>query len=169
MIIAAYAGTGKTNLATQLPGEFVEVMSMPYARILPVAEDGMIQEGEYEKAAPYHINNPLYPYNIVAAILQAERESKYVIIPPVTSVIDILQEQYGRVVILCYPEDTLEEEYRQRFLRRGNSERFIRIFADGLKNWVEILKSRKDVYHIVLKSGEYLADYFYKFDIIQYL
>lgn len=164
MIIAAYAGCGKTTLANKYPDKCIEIPSMPYARILPEISEELPVDLEKEKAALYHVDNPLFPYNMVAAILEAEQESQFVIIPPAMPVINMLQRVYERTVVLCYPEDNLGEEYRRRFLERGNSEIFCELFADGLKAKIEVLKANTTPFHIVLGSHEFLTD---KFDEIE--
>lgn len=166
MIIAAYAGCGKTTLAQRHSDVCVEVASMPYARILPIVKEETTGGFELEKAAEFHVDNPIYPYNMIEEILELEKQYKYVIIPTVQSAIDILQKEYGRNIILCYPEDDLEEEYRERYLKRGNTEAFCQIFADGMKDFLKGLKTNKEAYHLQLRSGEYLADKLDEFEDI---
>lgn len=166
MIIAAYAGCGKTTLAEKYSDICVEVASMPHARILPVEKEETNRNFEEEKAAEYHVDNPIYPYNMVAEVLALEKQYKYVIIPTVQRAIDILQKEYGRSIILCYPEDNLEEEYREHYLQRGNTEVFCEIFADGMQEFLKGLKENKEAYHFRLKSGEYLMDKFDEFEDI---
>jgi hypothetical protein len=139
---------------------------MPYARILPVVKEEITEEFEREKASEYHVDNPIYPYNMIAEILEKEKEYKYVIIPTVQAAIDILQRDYDRNVILCYPEDCLEAEFRERYLRRGNTETFCQIFADGMSGFLKELKENKEAYHFRLKSGEFLSDKFNEFEDI---
>ena len=160
MIIAAYAGCGKTTLAKMHEDICVEVASMSYLRILPIENEEVTVDSEREKASEYHVSNPLFPYNIIVEILEAEKIHKYVIIPTVLDVIEILQKEFHRDVILCYPDETLKEEYRERYLKRGNTDRFCRIFADGMANFIDNLRKNESKYHIVLKSGEYLSDKF---------
>lgn len=166
MIIAAYAGCGKTTLAKKYSDICVDIASMPYARILPIEKEETNRKFEMEKAAEYHVDNPIYPYNMIAEVLELEKQYKYVIIPTVQRAIDILQKEYGRSIILCYPEDDLEEEYRERYLQRGNTEEFCEIFIDGMKCFLEGLKENKEAYHLRLKSGEYLTDKFAEFEDI---
>ena len=166
MIIAAYAGCGKTTLAEKYSDICIDVTSMPYARILPVKKEEMNHNFEAEKAAEYHVDNLIYPYNMIAEVLELEKRYKYVIIPTVQRAIDILQKEYGRSIILCYPEEGLEEEYRIRYLQRGNTEEFCEIFVDGMKCFLEGLKENKEAYHLRLKSGEYLTDKFDAFEDI---
>ena len=68
MIIAAYAGCGKTTLAEKYSDICIDVTSMPYARILPVKKEETNRNFEAEKAAEYHVDNPIYPYNMIAEI-----------------------------------------------------------------------------------------------------
>lgn len=160
MIIAAYAGSGKTTFAQKHSDICAEITSMSYARILSGtnARDG--KEIEREKAAEYHVNNPLYPYNMIEDVLELEKTHKYIVIPSDNLVVNILQKKYGRSVILCYPDENLEEEYRKRYINRGNTEDFCQIFADNMKIRLKKLMDNKDAYHIVLKQGEYLEDKF---------
>lgn len=164
MIIAAYAGCGKTTMAREYPDKCIEIVSMPYTRILPVAEGE--HSFESEKAALHHINNPIFPYNMISEILEAEQDNKYVIIPTIKSVIDIIQKDYGRTVVLCYPEDDMEDEYRKRYMERGNSEEFCQIFIDGMKDFLVALKANKDAFHLPLAKGEYLSDKYKEFEDI---
>lgn len=166
MIIAAYAGCGKTTLAEKYSDICIDVTSMPYARILPVKKEETNRNFEAEKAAEYHVDNPIYPYNMIGEIPELEKQYKYVIIPTVQRAIDILQKEYGRSIILCYPEDGLEEEYRNRYLQRGNTEGFCEIFADRMQEFLEGLKENKEACHLRLKSGEYLTDKFEEFEDI---
>ena len=77
MIIAGFSGTGKSTFAARIENA-VDLTSMPFSRILPTDDSG---EPEAEKAAPWLLNDPLYPDNYVAAVLRAEGRYDYVIIP----------------------------------------------------------------------------------------
>ena len=69
----------------------------------------------------------------------------------------MLQEKYYRDYILVYPEKSLKEEYRQRYIARGNSDSFMRLFVDGWEERLESLRANKGV-HIPLAKDEYLLD-----------
>jgi len=155
MVIAGYAGIGKSALGKKY--NIPEIPSMPYAWILPKKDPNLSYEAE--KAAKYHVRNPLFPGNMLAAILMAEQKWGIVIIPTVISIIEVLQQQYGRNVVLCYPEDGLEEEYMVRYTERGNSESFIDLFVYNMSLFIKQLKNNGDATHIILKSGEYLTDH----------
>ncbi len=156
MIIAAYAGAGKSTFAQRVEGA-VDLASMPYSRVLP-PEKGTKQECETEKAAPYLLSNPQYPYNYLLEILKAEREYEYILIPTAENVIRILNEM-GRIVVLCYPTREQKEDYRQRFLERGNSRDFLDVFIDCWEDFLDPFWSRevKEI-HVPLEQGQFLTD-----------
>lgn len=160
MIIAGYAGTGKSTFAAQIENA-IDLTTMPFSRILPANDSG---EPEAEKAAPWLLNDPLYPDNYVAAVLRAERAYDYVIIPTSEWVIYRLQKEYGRKIVVCCPTDECREEYRRRFADRGNSDEFIEVF---IGKWEEILSNVREldnVVHIPLGPGEHLTDIRAKLD-----
>ena len=164
MIIAAYAGTGKTTFAKK-ESSAVDLPSMPYSWILPESGDRNENELEGEKGAFYHLRNPLFPDNYIVEILKAERTNDYVLIPTSNEVVRRLQEEYGRKVLLCYPTDDLKAEYRERFLQRGNSESFLELFVECWDGFLGPIKENKDGVHIPLGSGIYLTDLKDRFDI----
>ena len=137
MIIASCAGSGKTTLAKRYPDKCVEVSHMPYTWILPEASEEFVALEE-EKNVLYHVNNPLYPYNMVAAVLEAERHSQFVIVLGLKSVVDILRRVYEREIVFCYPEDILTEKCGTKELNGDSSEN----------------------YHLVLGEQEFLSDKF---------
>lgn len=161
MIIAAYAGTGKTTFAARMTGA-VDLASMPFCWLLPLREAAP-GEQEGEKGALYHIRDPRFPDNYVAGILKAERENDIVLIPTNIQVVRRLEE-YGRKVILCYPGDECREAYRVRFLARGNSEEFLSLFIDGWDRFLGPVRGYPGGIHIVLKPEEYLTDYAARFE-----
>jgi len=156
MIIAAYAGTGKSTFGQRVEGA-VDLPSMPYSRILPPKE-GTKQECEAEKAAPYLLSNPQYPYNYVLEILKAEQAYQYVLIPTAIGVIRELNE-LGRTVVLCYPTKEQKEDYRQRFLDRGNSEDFLDVFIECWEGFLgPFWEQEVEGIHIPLEKGQFLTD-----------
>ncbi len=160
MIIAGFAGTGKSTFAARVENA-IDLTSMPYSRILPTVKSG---EPEAEKAAPWLLNDPLYPDNYVAAVLRAERRYDYVIIPTSEWVIYRLQKEYGRKIVVCCPTDECREEYRRRFAGRGNTEEFIKVFIDGWESILSNVRELDNVVHIPLGPGEHLTDIRAKLD-----
>lgn len=162
MIIAAYAGTGKSTFAQRVEGT-ADLHIMPYKWILPPAEKRGA-ELEAGKGALHHLHDPLFPYNFLAEILRAERVSRFVLIPTDLAVIRCLREEYGRKVLLCYPDGNCREEYRARFLARGNSATFLKLFVDGWDRFLEPVQNYEGGIHIVMESDMYLTDLLWRFE-----
>lgn len=76
--------------------------------------------------------------------------------PTIIPVINMLAERYGRAIYVVRPEDDLKEEYRQRYLDRGNSDSFLSIFIDGWQERMDAIGVSKGI-HLRLRSGEYLT------------
>lgn len=157
MLIAAYAGCGKSTAAEKLGPSILDLPSMPYRWLLPCRDltPCTRREIEREKGALHRVADPRFPQNYVLAILKAEREGKTVIFPTIVSVIDMLVDRYEREVFVVYPEDDLKEEYRRRYQKRGNSETFLSLFVDDWERQLESIGESGGC-HLRLKSGEYL-------------
>jgi len=77
MIIAAYAGTGKTTLANTHPYNFTDFVCVPFKYILPEN----CGKTETCKADPDNIMRDEWPYNYADAIRSAIGEGKHLLIP----------------------------------------------------------------------------------------
>jgi len=63
----------------------------------------------------------------------------------------------GIPYVLAYPERRCKDEYKDRFIRRGNTDEFLNIFIHG---WDRFMDSYENTYctsRLVLKSGEFLT------------
>lgn len=158
MLIAAYAGCGKSTAAQQLSPDIVDLPSMPYRWLLPCKNLSSCSSAEFEreKGALHRIGDPRFPQNYILELLRAEQSGKTVLLPTIIPVIDALVERYGRIVYVVAPEPGLKEEYRQRYQARGNSGSFQVLFADDWDDRLAELQKSKGI-HRYLKSGEYLA------------
>ncbi len=154
MIVAGYAGVGKSMFARATAAISIDLHSMPYRRILPNERD----EGESIKAAPYLLANPAFPYNYIAAILEAESKYEYVLIPPIGSVLSQIYRDYQIPYLLCYPSIELKEEYRQRFLSRGNTADFTDVFIAQWDERIQMLEGDTCGIHFRLGPGQFLTD-----------
>ena len=153
VIIAAYAGTGKTTLANMYPEKYTDFVLMPYKYELGESEDN----GEAGKANPNNFPCPDWPYNYIAAIQEAMHEDKHLLIP--TDHLVLIHLQVKNIpYVLCYPERDAREVYRQRYIDRGNSENFLDIFADHWDNWMDMFEQDTFGHHVVLCLDEFLSD-----------
>jgi len=152
MIIAAYAGTGKTTLAKLYPEEYTDFALMPYKYELSDEDHG--EAGKANHDYPLHTE---WPYNYVKAIQEEMKKGKHLLIPTDHFVLVHLQMKEIPYV-LCYPERGAKEVYRLRYIERGNTENFLDIFADHWDNWMDFFE--EDIYgrHIILRSSEFLSD-----------
>lgn len=156
MIIAAYAGTGKSTFAQRIKGA-ADLPVMPCKWILPPT-DKTGAELEREKGALHRLADPRFPYNYLAEVLKAERMSRFVLIPTDLTITRHLREDYGRKVVLCYPREDCREEYRARFVARGNSESFLELFVHGWDDFLGPVRDYSQGVHIVMEPREYLTD-----------
>jgi hypothetical protein len=153
MIIATYAGTGKTTLAKLCPDTVTDLVSMPYKYEL----DDQDIDSEACKANPDNIMRAEWPYNYVSAIKKALGNGKIILIPSSWPVLYNLQIEKIPYV-LCYPQKDAKDAYLKRFLDRGNTETFIDIFIGGWDRFMENLEKDSHGLHIVLKPHQYLSD-----------
>jgi len=60
--------------------------------------------------------------------------------------------------LLCYPQKHAKEVYRQRFLDRGNTAKFIEIFIGGWDWYLEAFEQDSYEEHIVMQPHQFLSD-----------
>ena len=163
MIIAAYAGTGKTRFANTV-FDACDFICMPYKYFLP---DGMLscEESEGMKADLGLKLRDEWPDNYVKAVINQYNENRYVIIPPVIPVLKALRNE-EIPYILCYPERSAKDEYERRYKERGNTESFLDIFIGHWDRFLDQMESDPGKHHIIIKSSEYLTDLLPRFDEI---
>ena len=155
MIIAAYAGTGKTTLAEMYPDNVTDFVCMPYKYHLSPDYDS----GEAGKGNPYNIMREEWPQNYVEAIKSALTTGKTLLIPSDVNVLALLRQEKIPYT-LCYPQRDAKEIYRQRFIDRGNTEDFLSIFIDGWDFYIGKLETVEAERRIVLEPHQFLSDVF---------
>jgi hypothetical protein len=153
MIIAAYAGTGKTTMAKLYPQSVVDFVCMPYKYELEWDD----RCGEDGKANPDNILREDWPYNYVSAVKLAVNEGKLLLIPSDLFVLALLERE-NIPYTLCYPQRSAKEVYRRRFIDRGNTEEFIEIFIDGWDQRIAALEQDTCGCHLVLRPDQFLSD-----------
>lgn len=100
--------------------------------------------------------NPDFPQNYIDAALMLERQYKYVFLSCHQEVRDELHKR-GVPFVIVAPYYALQNDYRKRWLRRGDDAKFI---AKMDTSWRDKMMSvEKDAAPIVwLEKGEYLSD-----------
>jgi len=153
IIVAAFAGTGKTTAATLFPQTVIDFVCMPYKYALEQGDDA----GEAGKANPNNVMRDEWPRNYVDAIKAAMTEDRILLIPTDLIVLWLLQRE-SIPYWLVYPQRKAKDVYHQRFLERGNTESFIDVF---IGRWGSFFNAfEQDTYgrHIVLEPHQFLSD-----------
>lgn len=68
-----------------------------------------------------------WPFNYIDEIILRLPQYRYVVIPSDSMGCSMLREEQIPYY-LCYPQRSLKEEYRKRFLQRGNTQGFLDVF-----------------------------------------
>ncbi len=58
--------------------------------------------------------------------------------------------------VLVYPDISLKQEYKDRYIKRGSPDAFINLLDNMWKTWISGCINQNDCMHIVLKEGVYL-------------
>jgi hypothetical protein len=152
MVVGAFSGVGKTYFANLYPDIVVDFVCMPFKYFL----DPEVHYDESNKAAPDLDWNPEWPFNYVKA-LREQPSNKIILIPSDWRVLHLLEKE-NIPYFLCYPVKRAKKVYRERYIKRGNSPEFLKIFIGGWETFMEIL--REDTYgkHIILRPNQHLSD-----------
>jgi len=59
---------------------------------------------------------------------------------------------------LVYPGRDIKDEYIQRYIDRGNDDKFVELLKKNWDNWMTELEEQTGCNKIELKSGQYLSD-----------
>ena len=132
MIIAGYAGIGKTTFCEKHSGEALDLICMPFKYTNFYEVSGSCGEDEGIKAhdgLKLREKWELYYYWAIKYLFQYCPE-KYIIIPTVRSVMSLLDADDIPYTVV-YPDVELKDEYEERYRRRGDSQNFLDVFIEG--------------------------------------
>lgn len=153
MIVAAFAGTGKTECARRYK-DVIDLEVMPYKYSNLTEENTEYQKASEElkliKNWRFHYYGDLLEYNVL-------NEKGAVLMPSDFQILSWL-ECDELDYILVFPNESLKEEYRERYIKRGNREEFINVFIDNWDYWIGMFNESKCPNKVILKSGQYLSD-----------
>ena len=152
MIIAAYAGCGKSTFA-KLRDSALDFHCLPYKYFLDDAHDCR----EAGKANLENDMRPEWPYNYVSAIKNVMDDYEYILIPSDFRVLALLEkEQIGYTLV--YPRRDAKEEYKKRYIERGNTENFLYIFYEHWDWFTDNLESDNFGTQIILQPHQFIND-----------
>lgn len=163
MIIAAFAGTGKTYFCNHVEGA-KDFVCMPYKYFLPETDSDKVEHEKVKADFSLEMNSE-YPGNYINAILENVEKYKYLVIPSDSRVLAGLEDRHIPY-ILCFPERKAKEEYQKRYLQRGNTEEFIDVFIGCWDNFMKSLQHDAYGAKSILAEDEYLFDVKEKIDKI---
>ena len=153
MIIAAYAGTGKTHFASLYPELTIDLVCMPYKYI--ITQDTLYDESS--KANPENILNYDWPSNYISVIKENLKSDKLLLIPSDLYILELLKLE-KLPYCLCYPQRNAREIYHERYRNRGNTAEFIDIFIGKWDKFMDDFGNDSYGQHIVLQPNQFLSD-----------
>ena len=122
MIIAGWAGIGKTTLAKKYKN-CIDLESSAYKWIY---SDEDKKNSEKLKGDKSRTPNPDYPMNYINAIIDASKKYDVVCVWSHPEHALAYYDQYGIDYVLCYPTKDANAEYTNRMRNRGNTDEFIK-------------------------------------------
>lgn len=156
-IIAAFAGVGKTHFCNLFP-QALDFVVMPYKYKNYAQIANCCVEGEAIKAhTSLELRRDWRKCYYQALMDTYRRYPGEILVIPTDSGILCQLEQDAIPYTVVYPNRSLKEEYRQRYLARGNTESFIDIFIGDWDMWMDLVRDNNGT-HIEIQSGEYLSD-----------
>jgi hypothetical protein len=98
-----------------------------------------------------------FPSNYIEHIKENIGKRDVILISSHKEVRDALVEE-GLDFLLVYPKSTIKEEYIQRYIERGNDEKFVELLEKNWDMWLDELEDQKMCSKLLLNEGEYLSD-----------
>ena len=99
------------------------------------------------------------------AIIEANTKYDYVLIPSDVFILNQLKN-LQIPFILCYPDISLKDHYKERYIKRGNSTNFLDVFIEQWDERIQSLMDFEGVPQVVLQKNEYLSTIKRKIDDI---
>ncbi len=162
ILIMAYMGTGKTELANKY-GNVVDFDFQDYKYIYDESIRHLPLE-QRKGSTNLRTENPSYPQNFLTDAVQLLNEGKVVVSPFIDHVFmaydnSNLKSQVKdlRVILVCPTRDNFEE-YVERFKKRGNSNEFISRREKEFSSLIDLFEQANNYERIVMKPGQFLSD-----------
>ena len=152
MVIAGFAGIGKTTLAKKYKN-VVDIESSLYKWDNSGLEDVPVEARKGMKRN----ENKEWPLNYINEIKDKMEKYDIVLVWIKPDVLE-LYEKYNIKYTLCYPKEEALPIYEQRYRDRGNSEEYINKVINSFEKTKKKF-DEKNVDKIILKGNETLEDY----------
>ena len=131
-VYAVFCGIGKTFLCNKFPEKYKE-----------------IECWEYRKGN--------FPTNYINEIKKLIGKTEILFISTDPVILKQLNKD-GISIMLFYPDDSLKDEYMERYCNRKNSYDFIGVMYKHWNEWIDELKEQDFCEHIIIKKNEYLEN-----------
>ena len=162
LIISGFAGIGKTTLQQNYTN-VIDLESSDFKWIYP-NQDIQNMDKETRKAISTRVQNPLWPLNYVKEIVQKSQEYDIVLISQDKDMRDCLKE-YGYSYMVCFPKKECKSDFIQRYIARGNNEKFISLISSNFESWIDALMDEDN--KIIMAPGEFLEDTLDRYGILK--
>jgi hypothetical protein len=133
IIISAFPGCGKSHLFRN-------------------KGDKQILDSDSSKFDKSH-----FPQNYIEHIKSNIGEADMILVSSHKEVRDALVDNAIEFT-LVYPNKDIKDEYIQRYVDRGNEEKFVNLLKNNWSNWIPELEQQSGCKKIELNSGQYLSD-----------
>jgi hypothetical protein len=98
-----------------------------------------------------------FPQNYIDHIKSNIGEADMILVSSHKEVRDALVDN-GIEFTLVYPNKNIKDEYIQRYIDRGNEDKFVELLKNNWDIWIPELEKQQGCEKIELNSGEYLSD-----------
>lgn len=160
IIIAGFAGIGKTTLAKKY-SNVIDVESSPYKYDY---SSTIIDDIEKIKGDKSRIVNKEFPLNYINAINNYINEYDIVLVWIHPEEALPYYDEYGLDYYLCFPYKDALQEYKERFINRGNTKEYIdKVIGSYDKRYEQFMNNSHN--KIMLSKGETLEDALVKMNI----
>lgn len=159
VLIAGFPGVGKSYFCTRKPhdydNDYLDLQDKLFKYLKEIETSSDIKEA-------LHPSWPLnYLHYVNSSIHHQASKKRYVFISTGARIIDDIlcfkQELHYIKIFLVYPSLEIREEYINRF--KYFPEYYKTALNDKYDSWVNRLSQLEGCEHIVLKKGQYLADF----------
>ncbi len=98
-----------------------------------------------------------FPQNYIDHIKSNIGEADMILVSSHKEVRDALVDN-GIEFTLVYPNKDIKDEYIQRYIDRGNEDKFVELLKNNWNIWIPELEQQKGCEKIELNRGQYLSD-----------
>jgi len=145
-VISGASGIGKTRLAQDTSWNAIDLepMLFRWGDNRSTCLTGVVQTSGW-------------PDNYCDAIIMHASLGKLVLTSAHPEIINELVQR-GIDVALVYPDESQAEEYRQRYINRGNKGQTLELLTSNFDLWITNARAQLGCRHFVLQPGQYLSD-----------